>query len=330
MPVFVFPGQGAQFPGMGMDLYEADSDGTMGVRALFSLASDILGKDIASLLTADEETLKRTDVSQVAITVASLAAVRALAAKGIKPAACAGFSLGEYPALATAGVISEADAIKLTIERGRIMQEAATALQEAARAASADPEANVAPGMAAVIGLPAEKVDAVIAALVSSGQVAEGTLFAANYNSPLQTVVSGTASALDRAEPAFKEAGARRALRLKVAGPFHSPLMAGAGAAFSRVLEPVSFASPAIALFSNVTGARITSGSEAKSCAVEHISRPVRWTEEEAAIAALMGDLGIADLVEVGPGRVLTGLWGDSKLPGACKPYADVLSGAVE
>lgn len=317
MPVFLFPGQGAQFTGMGMDLYDADSDGTSGVRALFDLASGILGSDIRQLLNADAEILKQTDVSQVAITVASLAAVRALAKKGIKPTACAGFSLGEYPALAVSGIITEADAIRLTIERGRIMQKVADELSSGSSAV---------PGMAAVLGLSPAQVDSVLSSLNLDG------LFGANYNSPLQTVISGTAASLTEAEAAFKAAGARRVVRLKVAGPFHSPLMAVAGEKFSAVLERVTFADPSIPLFSNVTGKRISSGAEAKKCAVSHISSPVRWTDEEAAISALLSasgagsaDSAVPDLIEVGPGKVLSGLWADSKLPGICKPYTEVL-----
>ncbi len=308
MPVFIFPGQGAQFSGMGIDLYDAD-DGSTGVRALFDLASGITGSDIRNLLNADAETLKQTDVSQVAITVASLAAVRALRARGIQPSACAGFSLGEYPSLAIAGVITEADAIRLTLERGKIMQEVCSKIFGA--------------GMAAVLGLSPEQVESVIASLALEG------LYGANFNSPLQTVVSGTADALDRCEEAFKAAGARRIVRLKVAGPFHSPLMAAAAEKFAAALAGFTFADPSIPLFSNVTGTRVSSGEEARSCAISHISNPVRWTEEETSIAAFIasnGDPAEPALVEVGPGKVLSGLWSDSKLAGTCKPYADVLN----
>jgi len=312
VPVYLFPGQGAQFTGMGIDLDIADSDGSTGVRALFDLASDLLGSDIRKLLNSDAEVLKRTDVSQVAITVASLAAVRALSSRGIKPSACAGFSLGEYPALAVTGVISEADAIRLTIERGRIMQKVA--------------EASGSAGMSAVLGLSPVAVDQVIMTGLANGTFKANSIFAANYNSPLQTVISGTEESLVAAEVAFKAAGARRAIRLKVAGPFHSPLMIKAGEEFAKVLESVTFADPAIPLFSNVTGKRITSGAEAKKCAVAHISSPVRWTEEEEAIAALMASISETELVEVGPGKVLSGLWADSKQAGSCKPYTEILN----
>ncbi len=332
MPVFLFPGQGAQFTGMGMDLYERD---VPGVRALFDAATAILGKDIRELLAADPDTLKRTDVSQVAITVASLAAAKALAARGIATSACAGFSLGEYPALAVSGVISESDAIALTVERGRIMQlvadeltaEAVARAKAASGGADPDPEtlSSFCPGMTAVIGLSPEKVDEVLAS-IGGGPGGKLGVFGANYNSPLQTVVSGTAAALAEAEAAFKASGARRALRLKVAGPFHSPLMAKAGELFSKTLEDVAFADPKIPLFSNVTGGRVADGSEAKRSAILHISNPVRWTAEEAAIAALFAGEGAGlSLIEVGPGKVLSGLWSDSKLAGVAKPYAEFL-----
>lgn len=310
MPVFLFPGQGAQFSGMGIDLYDVDSAGSLGIRALFDTASALLGSDIRDTLNADAETLKRTDISQVAITVASLAAVKALAARGIKPVACAGFSLGEYPALAVAGVISESEAIRLTIARGRIMQEVAEKIGSGAAPA----------GMAAVLGLSPEAVDAALKASGITG------LYGANYNSPSQTVVSGTAEALAAAENAFKEAGAKRVIRLKVAGPFHSPLMAEAGERFRALIEGVAFNNPVLPLFSNVTGARVMTGSEAKTCAVAHITGPVRWTAEEAAIAAYMADKGVETLVEAGPGKVLCGLWADSKQAGSCKPYGDLLA----
>ncbi len=317
MAIFVFPGQGAQFTGMGMDLYASSFAEESGIRNLFDRASGLWGSDIKTLLTSDAEVLKQTDVSQIAITVVSLAVVKALAWKGIVPSACAGFSLGEYPALVVAGVLSEEDALRLVIERGRIMQEVAT--QIAATAGDA-------PGMAAVLGLSSEAVDSVIASLGISG------LYAANYNSPVQTVVSGTAEALAASEAAFKEAGARRVVRLKVAGPFHSPLMGEAGNRFAATLEPVEFRDPVLPLFSNVTGSRVTSGAEAKKCAVSHISSPVRWTQEEAQLASLItaqngvdGLTGV-DLIEAGPGKVLSGLWADSKQPGICKPWAEVVS----
>jgi [acyl-carrier-protein] S-malonyltransferase len=153
-------------------------------------------------------------------------------------------------------------------------------------------------------------------------------LHAANYNSPNQVVVAGTAAALAEAETRFKEAGAKRVIRLKVAGPFHSPLVADAAEEFAAVLQSASFADPALPLFSNVTGARISSGEEARKLALRQITEPVRWTAEETAIAALAP----AAVLEVGPGKVLQGLWKDSGSAVACLPagtLADIEAAAA-
>jgi [acyl-carrier-protein] S-malonyltransferase len=295
--VYLFPGQGAQFSGMAMDLLESD-----GVKSLFNTASEIFGKDVKELLQSDADTLKRTDVSQPAITVANLAAAEYLKDKGFAPAACAGFSLGEYAALVCGGVITTADCFKLIKARGEAMQKASDDLREASGDASA------APGMAAVVGLAPEQVEELIAKLTNEGLKG---LYAANINSPKQLVISGTAAALTEAETRFKEAGAKRVIRLQVAGPFHSPLIAPAADAFGPVLESVKFNDPAIAVFSNVTGKRINSGDEAKKLSLQQITSPVRWTEEETSIAAG----GFESCLEVGPGKVLQGLWKDFSPP---------------
>jgi [acyl-carrier-protein] S-malonyltransferase len=289
--VYLFPGQGAQFSGMAMDLLESDA-----VKSLFNTASEIFGKDVKELLQSDADTLKRTDVSQPAITVANLAAAEYLKDKGFAPAACAGFSLGEYAALVCAGVISTADCFKLIKARGEAMQKASDKLREAG--------GDAAPGMAAVVGLAPEQVEELITKWTNEGLKG---LYAANINSPKQLVVSGTAAALTEAETRFKEAGAKRVIRLQVAGPFHSPLIADAANEFSPTLESVKFSDPAIAVFSNVTGKKIGSGEEAKKLALQQITSPVRWTEEEASIAGG----GYEGCLEVGPGKVLQGLWKD-------------------
>jgi [acyl-carrier-protein] S-malonyltransferase len=258
----------------------------------------------ALLRDSDADTLKRTDISQPAITLANLAAAAALKEKGIEPSGCAGFSLGEYAALATAGVIGPADAFRLVAKRGEAMQKAADRIA----ATSAD---GAAPGMAAVLGLPPEKVEALVDEWTKGGLAG---LYAANYNSPGQVVLAGTSAALTEAETRFKEAGAKRVIRLKVAAPFHSPLLKEAGDEFAATLEGVVFADPKIPLFSNVTGKRITSGSEAKKFALRQIIEPVRWMAEETAIAAM----NPAAALEVGPGKVLQGLWKDSGSAAPC------------
>jgi [acyl-carrier-protein] S-malonyltransferase len=294
--VFLFPGQGAQYPGMALDLLET---GSLAVKELFACASDSMGRDMAALLRdSDAETLKRSDTAQPAITLANLAAAALLKERGILPAACAGHSLGEYAALATTGIISTADCFTLVKFRGAAMQNAVDALLTAA----GEDQAAGRPGMAAIIGLPPEQVEA----LVAEWEIAH--LYAANFNSPRQTVVSGTAAALALAEERFKAAGARRVIRLQVAGPFHSPLIASVAEQFRPVLDGVNFQDPAIPFYSNVTGKRVSSGAEAKKLALAQITGPVRWTDEEKA----MQDAGIDCALEAGPGKVLQGLWKDS------------------
>jgi [acyl-carrier-protein] S-malonyltransferase len=293
--LFLFPGQGAQYPGMALDFLAA---GSPGVKKLFDLASDTIGQDMEALLrNTDAETLKRTDISQPALTLANLAAAAYLAEQGIQAAACAGFSLGEYAALAVSGIISEADCFRLVKARGEAMQAAVDQI-------AAETTGN-APGMAAVIGLAPEQAETLIAQWTAGGL--EG-LYPANINSPRQLVVSGTAAALAEAEIRFKEAGARRFIRLQVAGPFHSPLLAGATEQFRPVLEAAAFQNPAIPLYSNVTGKALTTGEEAKTLALRQITEPVRWVEEERAIVEAGG---IEAVLETGPGKVLQGLWRD-------------------
>jgi [acyl-carrier-protein] S-malonyltransferase len=285
---------------MALDFLDA---GSPGAGELFDLASSITGEDMRALIAqSDEETLKRTDVSQPAITLANLAAFRFLGERGIVPAGCAGFSLGEYAALAAAGVISAADCFGLVKERGLAMQAAAEALSTGEPGGAE----TGAPGMAAVVGLPPERVEELIGTW-KKGEP-EFPLYAANFNSPRQTVVAGTAGALGAAEGKFREAGARRFIPLRVAGPFHSPLMAAAAERFRPFLEAVPFGEPRVPLFSNVTGGEISSGGEAKRLALAQITSPVRWVEEEAAFLA---SGGFDCLLETGPGKVLQGLWRD-------------------
>ena len=299
--IFLFPGQGSQFQGMMMDLYESSSL----AKKTIDKFSEISGEDIVALLRdTDISVLSRTDKSQLAITAGSLAVVAALKAKGIEPDAVAGFSLGEFSALCVSGILSFEDTVKLVKVRGEIMQKVCDEIASCA----GDGEK---PGMAAVLGL---SPDVVQNTLRAYGDVSkEEAVFPTNLNSPKQTVVSGTAKGLAVAEKLCKEAGAKRVVVLKVAGPFHSPLMEKAATQFASELEKVAFNEPKIKCFSNVTGKAVVSGGEAKANAVEHIVKAVRWTEEEAAIAEYAASF--ADdwrLLEVGPGKTLCGLWRDS------------------
>jgi len=297
---YLFPGQGAQYTGMAMDLLESAA-----VKTLFDTASEIFGKDVKELLNSDADTLKRTDVSQPVITVANLAAAAYLGEQGYAPAACAGFSLGEYAALVCAGIINAADCFRIIKARGEAMQKASDKLRDASLQSSGGGDPSAAPGMAAVVGLEPSQVESLIKQWSGEGLK---HLYAANINSPKQVVVSGTASALTDAEARFKEAGAKRVIRLQVAGPFHSPLMTDALDAFVPALEAVVFKDPSITIYSNVTGQKISSGAEAKKLAVQQVTCPVRWVDEEAAVAAC----GAEVCLEVGPGKVLQGLWKDS------------------
>jgi [acyl-carrier-protein] S-malonyltransferase len=309
--VYLFPGQGAQYQGMALDFLASGSEA---VKKLFEQASAAYGRDAQSMLKdSDADTLKRTDVSQPAITLVNLAAAAYLADQGYSPAACAGFSLGEYAALVCAGVLSAEDCFRLIKARGDAMQKTSDRLRE-----EAGGDSSAAPGMAAVIGLTPNQVEDLILKWAAEGLK---DLYAANINSPKQVVVSGTAAALTEAETRFKGAGAKRVICLQVAGPFHSPLMADAAKVFAPVLESVTFNDPAVPLYSNVTGGKITSGEEARKLALQQITSPVRWVEEEAAIA----EAGITGCLEVGPGKVLQGLWKDSGSEIPC-----YLAGTVE
>ena len=299
--VFLFPGQGAQKKGMLLEICNKYPEAMETVR----LAERISGEPVSKYMWEIEDSeLARSDRSQLAITTAALALVRVLENKNIKADICAGFSLGEFAALCTAGVLSFEETIKLVAARGRIMQKACDALAEASNG-------NM-PGMAAVIGLTPEQVLSAVKPL-SDKSVA----FAANLNSPKQTVISGTAQGLAMAEQLCTAAGCRRFIKLKVAGPFHSPLMWAAGEEFKTVLNGTNFGNPCKKIFSNVTGKEITSGEEAKKLAVLHFTNSVRWTSEEAEIAKII-NAASADcgenwrLLETGPGTVLSGLWRDS------------------
>ncbi|MHB9291975.1 [acyl-carrier-protein] S-malonyltransferase [Hollandina sp. SP2] len=293
--VLLFPGQGAQYQGMALDFWEQAQE----VRQLFELASDSTGKDMhALLLHGNEETLKRTDVSQPAITLANLSAAAYLAKQGFRAAGAAGFSLGEYAALVSAGIISPEDCFRLVTARGKAMQESADRLGSGA--------------MAAVIGLAPEQVVSLIAAWKAEGV---SGLYAANINSPRQTVVAGTSEALAIAVSRFKDAGAKRVISLAVAGPFHSPLIEDAVEQFQPILESVAFMDPMIPCYSNVSGTMLSTGAEAKQRSLEQITNPVRWLDEERAIAA---QIGIAGVLETGPGKVLTGLWKEAGIPLPC------------
>ena len=289
---FLFPGQGAQEPGMLKDICEAFPI----ARKILDKISEITGVDMPKLMwESDASVLSRSDNSQLAITAASVATMKVLEEKGVVPASAMGFSLGEFPALYAAGVLSFEDVIKVVQKRGQIMQAVCEQI--------ASENEGHAPGMSAILGLPPEKVTEIANTI--------DNVYAANLNSVKQTVISGTYDGLEAAEKAFVEAGARRCVRLAVAGPFHSPLMQKAADEFEKAIADVTFNDPKIPLFSNVTGKQVMSGEEAKKSAVLHLTNPVRWTDEEAVLGAMMTEDAANEwkVIEVGPGRVLGGLW---------------------
>lgn len=298
---FLYPGQGAQYPGMGRGLWEAEDE----VKDLFALASDRTGKDLQHLLfEGTEEELKETDNTQIAVTLACVAASVLLRKRGIESDVCAGFSLGEYAALHDAGIVSREDIFTVVRKRGEIMAAAANALQT--------DEGR--PGMAAVLGLDIQEASAVLRQLAGDG------VYLANHSSPTQVVIAGTAEGLDKAEPLFDEAGALRYIRLRVSGPFHSPLMAEARDRLRNFLETVQFADPIKPVFANVTGEQISTADEAKKLCVDQIVSTVLWVRTEENLKAMNVD----PVLEVGPGKVLAGLWKSFTKDVKCRPAGTV------
>jgi [acyl-carrier-protein] S-malonyltransferase len=274
---FCFPGQGSQEVGMGRAMSEA----VPAARAVYERAADALGFDLAALcFEGPIERLSETDVTQPALVTTELACLAGLTAAGLRPDYVVGHSVGEYAALAAAGSIDDRTAAHLTRERGLAT----------AAAAAASPGA-----MAAVIGLEDSEIERLCDGI-------EG-VWAANYNCPGQVVVSGTLEGVDALMSAAEAAGARRAIKLKVSGGFHSPLTALAAEQLAPVLEATEFAEPQVPFFSTVT-CRLEGASQIVPILLQQLTAPVRFTQ---AVAALR-DLGARTFIEVGPGSVLSGL----------------------
>ena len=278
---FLFPGQASQYPGMGRDLAEKFPES----RAVFEEADAALGFSISQLcFEGSEEALKQTENTQPAILTVSTAAYRALEKQGITPDFVAGHSLGEYSALVAAGGLDFATAVKLVRGRGRYMQEAVP-LGEGA--------------MAAILGLaPAEVAD--ICKKAADHQV----VAPANMNSPEQTVISGNATAVKRAVEIASQSGAKRAVILPVSAPFHCALMMPAQQRLEPDLRAARFSDLRFPLITNVDSEAISTGDEACDALIRQVTQPVRWLDSMHE----MIDGGVTIFVEVGPGKVLTGL----------------------
>lgn len=273
---FIFPGQGAQYCGMGRDFYETYET----ARRVFETAREATGLDVAGLCFEEDPRLNVTEYTQIAMLTVEVAILKVLEENGARPSVCAGLSLGEYGALAAAGVMELPDLFRLIRSRGIFMQEAY-------------PSGGA---MTAVLGLDAETVRQVC-------ESAEGIVSIANDNCPGQIVITGEAAAVAAASEELARAGAKRCVPLKVSGPFHSRLLAGAGEKLAEELARVKVMDPKIPYISNVEADYVTDSAPVKDLLARQVSGTVRWRE---TVERMLAD-GVDTFVEIGPGKTLTG-----------------------
>jgi len=279
MKAYVFPGQGAQFSGMGKELFDASAD----ARKLFDRANEVLGFDIASIMfEGSDEALKQTNVTQPAIFIHSTILAACLG-DSFKPDMVAGHSLGEFSALVANKTLSFEDGLCLVSAR-------ATAMQKACELTPST--------MAAILGLEDHLVEEICSSI-------DGVVVPANYNCPGQLVISGELKAVEEACAKLTEAGAKRALILQVGGAFHSPLMEPARAELASAIESTAFNAPICPIYQNVNALPVTDPTLIKANLLAQLTAPVKWTQ----IMMAMNDHGLSEVIEVGPGKVLQGLF---------------------
>ncbi len=273
---FIFPGQGAQEPGMGKDFYENSAS----AREVFDQAESLLGLDMKKLCFEENEQLNITEYTQIALLTACMAMERVVREQGVAPQVTAGLSLGEYCAIVSAGGMELSDAMRLVRKRGILMQEAVPAGEGS---------------MAAVLGMDGPAIEKVL----------EGRdgVWIANYNCPGQIVITGYKTPVEEASKALQEAGAKRVLPLKVSGPFHSPLMDPAGEGLKEVFAGMNLSALSIPYVTNVTAEYVSDIAATQELLIRQVSSSVRWQQ---SVEAMIAD-GVDTFVEIGPGRTLTG-----------------------
>lgn len=280
MKAYVFPGQGAQFSGMGLDLFESSNE----AKAKFESANDILGFKISEIMfNGTDEDLKQTKVTQPAIFLHSVILASCLGGQ-FKPDMVAGHSLGEISALVASKCLNFEDGLKLVNSRAKAMQ----------KACEANPST-----MAAILGLDDQLVEEVCKNI-------DGIVVAANYNCPGQLVISGENQAIEKACEKLSEAGARRALKLPVGGAFHSPLMEPAKMELKEAIDNTNFNTPICPIYQNVDAKSVTDPKQIKENLIAQLTAPVRWTQ---IMQNMISDAGEIEVIEVGPGKVLQGLF---------------------
>ena len=274
--VFMFPGQGSQYVGMGKEFY----DTIPACKKVYDLASEASGLDIPELCFEENDRINITEYTQIAMLATEAAIFAALKEEGITPDVTAGLSLGEYGALIASGVMDMKDAFSVVRKRGIYMQEAV-------------PTGGA---MSAVLGLNADAIEEIC-------EKTEGIVSVANYNCPGQIVITGEKAAVDAAGEALKEAGAKRIVPLKVTGPFHSQMLSGAGDKLGEALKDVKIADSFIPYLANVTADYVTSASDVKPLLTKQVASSVRWQQ---TVERLIAD-GADEFLEIGPGKTLTG-----------------------